>query len=79
MSTTRAPRCWMGRREFFGYDRDAVPACTHGGHDDFGEAQGCAMGFPDATCLLEAGHRGEHEWTPDDEIVITFAPVSEAP
>lgn len=26
-----------------------------------------------ATCLLEAGHAGPHEWTPDSKITITFA------
>jgi hypothetical protein len=24
------------------------------------------------TCLLPAGHEGEHEWTPDGEIMVTF-------
>ncbi len=24
------------------------------------------------TCMLPRGHLGEHEWTNDDEIVITF-------
>jgi hypothetical protein len=27
-----------------------------------------------STCLLEAGHEDEHEWTPDDEITVTFLP-----
>jgi hypothetical protein len=26
-----------------------------------------------ATCLLPAGHEGEHVWTPDREIVVEFA------
>ena len=26
-----------------------------------------------ATCFLEAGHDGPHEWTEDSEITITFA------
>jgi hypothetical protein len=26
----------------------------------------------DGTCLLDEGHEGEHEFTPDSEIVITF-------
>ena len=25
-----------------------------------------------ATCLLQEGHDGPHEWTPDDQIVVTF-------
>jgi hypothetical protein len=27
----------------------------------------------DATCLLEKGHTGPHEWTPDEGLVVTFA------
>jgi uncharacterized cysteine cluster protein YcgN (CxxCxxCC family) len=30
-------------------------------------ASGCGK-----TCMLPRGHEGEHEWTNDDEIVITF-------
>ena len=32
------------------------------------------------TCMLERNHRGEHEWTRDDVIVIAFAkaPVGES-
>lgn len=26
-----------------------------------------------ATCMLEDGHAGPHEWTPDNDITITFA------
>jgi hypothetical protein len=29
------------------------------------------------TCLLPAGHAGPHEFTRDDEIVVTFAPRKE--
>jgi hypothetical protein len=25
------------------------------------------------TCMLEAGHAGEHQWTRDDRITIAFA------
>lgn len=25
------------------------------------------------TCMLEAGHKGPHEWTRDDQIRVTFA------
>ncbi len=28
---------------------------------------------PRSSCLLEGGHRGPHEWTPDSEIVLEFA------
>jgi|KBSSwiStaDraftv2_1062776.scaffolds.fasta_scaffold00399_23 hypothetical protein len=24
------------------------------------------------TCMLEAGHDGPHEWTPDDQIRVSF-------
>ncbi len=27
-----------------------------------------------STCMLEAGHDGDHDWTPDDEIGVSFAP-----
>lgn len=27
---------------------------------------------PGETCMLEKGHEGPHEWTPDDQIIITF-------
>jgi hypothetical protein len=27
-----------------------------------------------ATCLLDDGHEGPHEWTPDKDIRIAFAP-----
>lgn len=25
------------------------------------------------TCMLDDGHEGEHQWTPDDQIRIAFA------
>lgn len=28
-----------------------------------------------STCMLERDHDGPHEWTPDDQIGIKFAPV----
>lgn len=28
--------------------------------------------FGGATCLLEAGHEGPHEWTSDKDIVVSF-------
>ena len=27
-----------------------------------------------ATCMLDAGHDGAHEWTPDAEIMVRFSP-----
>lgn len=29
---------------------------------------------PSATCMLAAGHDGDHEWTDDDKITVAFAP-----
>ena len=26
----------------------------------------------DAICMLHAGHKGPHEWTPDDQITVSF-------
>lgn len=31
----------------------------------------------DATCMLPADHDGEHEWTPDNEIQVSFVPRPE--
>jgi hypothetical protein len=31
-----------------------------------------------STCLLPDGHPGEHRFTPDDQLVIQFAPKEEA-
>lgn len=28
--------------------------------------------FDGFTCLLAEGHDGEHEWTPDGEVTVTF-------
>ena len=28
--------------------------------------------FIDGTCMLPAGHEGPHEFTPDDQIEVTF-------
>lgn len=43
--------------------------CWMGGRirQDDGEEYG-------ATCLLDDGHEGPHEWTPDKDIRIAFAP-----
>lgn len=77
VTTTRSLHCWMGRREFYGYDRGTIQDCPHGGHEDWEEHVRCTSGFPDATCLLEDGHPDEHEWTLDGEITLSFAPGSE--
>lgn len=28
---------------------------------------------PRSSCLLDDGHEGDHEWTPDSEIILEFA------
>lgn len=30
---------------------------------------------PGGTCMLPYLHDGPHEWTPDDEVGVTFAPT----
>lgn len=55
--------CWKDRLEWitetYGYLSDQW--CDYVGRDECGE-----------TCMLENGHEGPHEWTPDDCIRITF-------
>jgi hypothetical protein len=67
-----AVHCWMAR-----YEAE--------GHEDWGgwvmaQVEGKAD-WPDdlwerghAICLLPDGHGGAHEYTPEDEIVLVFAP-----
>lgn len=33
---------------------------------------GTDYGRPSTTCFLLDGHDGDHDWTPDDQIVIDF-------
>ena len=33
-------------------------------------------GFRNGTCLLEHGHPGDHIFTPDDEIIVSFEKTS---
>jgi hypothetical protein len=61
----RILHCWQDKREWM--------ARTHGEHSD--EAIDTYMNG-NGTCLLPAGHEGPHEWTPDDQIVVTFAPTT---
>lgn len=53
-------RCWKGKREW------AEEA--HG----WGSPEWAQAYVEDGTCLLPDGHPGEHEWTPDADIVISF-------
>lgn len=59
----RVPHCWKGRschiREGYGWGSDEHIATYL---DD----------FIDGTCMLPAGHEGPHEFTPDDQIEVTF-------
>ncbi len=38
-----------------------------------GAEDGCST-----TCFLWDEHKGDHEWTRDDEITVRFAPAEEA-
>lgn len=75
-TTTRPGHCWTGKREFLGLDQAlaTAPECPHGGHDedDRDGALECVYDGISATCMLSADHPGEHEWTPDNEIVLVF-------
>ena len=57
--------CWMGKREWieseYGYMSDEY--VNYVGRDD----------GPNETCTLEDGHEGPHEWTPNDQIFLTFS------
>lgn len=56
----RVLHCWKGAG-----DDDEV------GSDAWVEAR---VAYPNgATCMLPAGHDGPHEYTPDDQIIITLA------
>ena len=51
--------------------------CWMGYHEWVRETQGDDAYWaiymqPTKTCMLEDKHEGEHEWTPDGQIFITF-------
>jgi hypothetical protein len=54
--------CWTGRRDWieerYGSNSDEWAATWN---DD-----------GDSTCMLEAGHSGDHDWTPDRRIGVSF-------
>ena len=59
--------CWAGREEW-AEKTYGIPS------DEWAEAV-----VEPATCMLEAGHSGPHEWTPDENIAVRFtAPRAEA-
>lgn len=59
--------CWKDKREWaeetFGFHSDEHLATYHDGGN--------------ATCMLEDGHEGDHEWTADEAITISFGDKSE--
>lgn len=57
--------CWESRYHFEDYPDEA--AWEEAGQPAY-------MKEVTSTCILPLGHTGDHEWTPDDEIVFTFAP-----
>lgn len=56
------PHCWMGNDEVVEWGSDA-----------WAEAE-----RHPATCMLEAGHKGPHEFIPHSEIEVTFSPEGTA-
>lgn len=59
----RVLHCWKDEEEYFDE--------TYGfGSDEWAAAFNRGGG----TCMLDAGHDGAHEFTPDDQFTITFAP-----
>ena len=61
MSGTKVLHCWKGKvqhmEEEYGF-----------GSTEWAEA----VCEGDGTCMLPAGHDGPHEWTPDDQIIVSF-------
>lgn len=62
----RVQHCWTGRRdsieEQFGFGSKEWAA---------------SMNDPDGTCMLPDGHGGDHDFTLDSEIGVSFAEVPE--
>jgi hypothetical protein len=57
-----AAHCWAGKSDYY--------EALYG----FMSPEHAAVYFEDgSTCLLDDGHDGPHEWTPDNAIGITFA------
>lgn len=66
----RVLHCWTDRRTAI---EEAHPN-DYQMRDDWAETYGDAG---NGTCMLERGHEGPHEFTPDDQIVIGFPEVPE--
>lgn len=55
------PHCWKDKTEHI--------TDLHGfGSDEWAES----FNEPSATCMLESGHEGPHEFVPDSQIGVTF-------
>ncbi len=52
--------CWADYRDSLPFGSDAWVESFNTGN---------------ATCMLEDGHHGPHEWTPDEEIGVRFMPA----
>lgn len=71
MSTNdRTLHCWKGKREY-------VEETKGWGSPEYWDTYSDEGDNRDGTCMLEAGHGGEHDFTPDDKIGVTFAPAKE--
>ncbi len=55
--------CWKGKREHI---EETVPDYV------MSDAWHAAWRDGEATCMLEEGHEGDHVFTPDSQITITF-------
>lgn len=55
--------CWKGKSEHV--------AETKGYGEEWAEAW-----QNDATCMLEHGHDGDHEWVSDKDIVVSLPPAT---
>lgn len=60
--------CWKDRKEHIEE--------THGFHSPE-HLETYSDDWRNGTCMLEDGHDGEHEFTPDSQIGVTFAPAEE--
>lgn len=57
MSGKRVLHCWAGNMDDLEF-----------GSEEWAEA----MGKPSGTCMLESGHSGPHDFTPDSDIEVEF-------
>lgn len=64
----RVLHCWMGKRDY------AIDVHGWGSPEHLATYSDNDEEDNDGTCMLPDGHDGEHEFTPDNEIGISFAP-----